>query len=133
MRVHPVAPVNFVQTTVDTVLGDVELPAGTGVVVLSRLPATDARWFAAPERFQPSRWIDAGGQTHDPSAHLPFGSGPRICPGRTLAMVEMRIVLATLYKSFEIERVGPAETVTELYSFTVGPKGLRVRIRPRRS
>ena len=62
---------------------------------------------------------------------LPFGSGPRICPGRALAMLEMRVVLATLYASFDVERVGAKEAVRERYSFTVGPEGLRVRLRRR--
>lgn len=133
MRLLPVAPLNFVQANHDTVLGDVEIPAGTGVVAISRPAATDARWFAAPTEFRPRRFLDDGvdGGAHDPGALTPFGSGPRICPGRTLALVEMRVMLATLYRSFDVERVGDPAAVKEHYSFTVMPSDLKVRIRPR--
>ena len=133
MRLLPVAPLNFAQANHDTVLGDLEIPAGTTVVVISRPAATDARWFAAPTEFRPRRFIDDGvdGGAHDPGALTPFGSGPRICPGRTLALVEMRVMLATLFKSFDVERVGASSDVKEHYSFTVMPSDLKVRIRPR--
>lgn len=132
MRLLPVAPILFLHANKDTVVGDVEVPGGTGVVCITRAPARDARNFAAPDEFRPARWLEGGAEgAHDPSAMIAFGTGPRICPGRTLAMLEMRVVLATLYKSFEVERVGEAAAVKELFSFTVGPSGLRVKLRPR--
>jgi cytochrome P450/nitrite reductase/ring-hydroxylating ferredoxin subunit len=133
MRLQPVAPVNFVEANHDTVLGDVEIPKGTLIVLINRVPATDPRWFGAPREFRPRRFLDdaVAGGPHEPGVLTPFGSGPRICPGRTLALVEMRVVLATLYRSFDVERVGEAAAVKERFSFTMAPVGLRVRIRPR--
>src|SRR4029453_7413645 len=79
----------------------------------------------------PERWVSPLG-AHDPSAHIPFGSGPRLCPGRTLALLEMKLVLATLYRNFDVERHGRVSDVRELFSFTMSPVGLRVRLRARR-
>ena len=62
---------------------------------------------------------------------MPFGSGPRLCPGRTLALLEMKLVLATLFRNFDVERDGRAGDVREHFSFTMSPVGLRVRLRPR--
>lgn len=131
MRLRPVAPVNFVQANVDTVLGDIHIPKDTPVVILGRIAATDATYFGEPERFLPARWLEKTDRVHEPGASMPFGSGPRICPGRTLALVEMRVLLATLYKSFEVERVTPSEDVREVYSFTIMPSELKVRLRAR--
>lgn len=131
MRLLPVAPVNFVQANHDTVLDDIMIPKGTGIITIGRIAATDARFFGEPERFLPSRWLEKSERTHDAGASMPFGSGPRICPGRTLALVEMRVLLATLYRSFEVERVGRAQDVREVYAFTVGPSELAVRLRAR--
>ncbi|MBX7083579.1 MAG: cytochrome P450 [Nannocystaceae bacterium] len=131
MRLRPVAPLNFVQANCDTVLGDLHIPAGTPVVILARIAATDAAHFGEPERFLPARWLEKSERAHDPGASMPFGSGPRICPGRSLALLEMRVLLATLYKSFDVERVTPADQVREVYSFTVMPSALEVRLRAR--
>ena len=75
-----------------------------------------------------ARW---SGKAHDPSVHVPFGSGPRICPGRTLALLEMRLVLGTVYKTFDVERVGASADVRERLSFTMTPTNLRVKVRRR--
>jgi hypothetical protein len=41
---------------------------------------------------------------------VPFGSGPRVCPGRSLALLEIQVVLALLYKNLDVTRVGRAST-----------------------
>jgi cytochrome P450/nitrite reductase/ring-hydroxylating ferredoxin subunit len=133
MRLRPVAPLFFLEATADTVVGDVEIPAGMVVALIIRAPATNAANFEMPAEFRPSRWLDdrRPGGAHEPSAHQPFGSGPRICPGRTLAMLEMKMVLATIYQNFEVERVGAASDVREKLAFTMSPVGLKVRLRQR--
>lgn len=133
MRLIPVAPVNFVQANHDTMLGDIEIPKGAGIVTLTRMPALKKEYFAEPYAFRAARWIEGEREAgaHEPSVLQPFGSGPRICPGRSLALAEMRVVIAALYKSFDVERVGTRGDVEERYSFTVMPEGLRVRLRRR--
>ena len=130
MRLRPVAPMLFLQTNVATAIGDLHLPAQTPVAVLTRPPAVDAQNFTQPKAFLPERWTAPSG-VHEPSVHIPFGSGPRLCPGRTLALLEMKVVLATLYRNFDVERDGAASGVREQFSFTMSPVGLRVRLRRR--
>lgn len=133
MRLRSVAPIVFLEPLADTVVQDIAIPKGTFIVLLTRAAATDARHFGTPREFRPRRWLDpteTGGK-HDLGAHLPFGSGPRICPGRSLALLEMKVALATIYQSFDIERVGDAADVSELFSFTMSPRHLRVRLRAR--
>ena len=133
MRLRPVAPIFFMEATADTVVGEVEIPAGMVAVLMIGPPAVSIANFDAPDEFRPSRWLDdrpARGP-HDASAHQPFGSGPRMCPGRALALLEMKLALATIYQSFEVERVGSSSDVREELSFTMMPVGLKVKLRPR--
>lgn len=134
MRLRPVAPLFFLEPTRETVVGSVAVSRGTAVVLMIRPPAMSADNFDAPSVFRPARWVDEGraGGKHEPGAHQPFGSGPRICPGRTLALVEMKLVLATIFQSFDVERVGAASDVREELAFTMMPVGLQVKLRPRR-
>jgi len=133
MRLKPVAPVLFLECNEDVVLGDLGLKRGTAVALLTRLPAVDPRRIDAPQEFRPERWADRKvvAQLQKSGVFTPFGSGPRICPGRSLALLEIRVVLATLYRNFTVERVGRAEDVSEVFGFTMNPHGLRVRLHAR--
>jgi cytochrome P450 len=135
MRLKPVAPFLALQALRDTVLGDIAVPQGTQLWCVLRHDSVDARFFPEPQRFEPARWL-GGGAALAPGARraaMPFGSGPRTCPGRYLALLEMKMVIAMLLATFDIESVatadgGPAE---ERMAFTMQPVGLRMRLRAR--
>ena len=82
MRLRPVAPIVILEAKIETVVGDLLIPAGTRVAVLTRPAACDPDHFVEPQAFRPQRWLHENAGAHDVSAHIPFGSGPRICPGR---------------------------------------------------
>ena len=64
---------------------------------------------------------------------MPFGAGPRLCPGRYLAILEMKMVMAMLLSQFEIEGVTTPDggEAREHLAFTMSPVGLRLRLRSR--
>jgi cytochrome P450 len=130
MRLSPVVPLLYLESNEDTVLGDVAVPKGTPVLLLTR-PAMRGGRFGAAGEFRPERWLEEerGTLPHDPGAHIPFGSGPRLCPGRSLAGVEARVALATLFRGFDLEPSGGE--VTERYTSLMVPAGLSLRLRAR--
>jgi cytochrome P450/nitrite reductase/ring-hydroxylating ferredoxin subunit len=131
MRLRPVGPVLLLEAKVDTVVGDLLVPKGTGVAVLVRPAACDPGHFVEPHAFRPRRWLGETGGAHDVSAYIPFGSGPRICPGRMFALLEMKVLLSMLYRNFNVERVGGEDGVREKFAFAMSPAGLKVRLRRR--
>jgi cytochrome P450 len=135
MRLKPVAPFLALQALRDTKLGDVAVPQGTQLWCVLRRDSVDERLFPEPQRFEPARWLGGGAGLAAGArrAAMPFGSGPRTCPGRYLALLEMKMVMAMLLASFDIESVdtpdgAPAE---ERMAFTMQPVGLHMRLRPR--
>ena len=134
MRLKPVAPLMFYQNVPEVTLGDLRLPPGSAVCVLTRVAAMDPARVDDPMVFRPARWRDGrlATEMQRSGVFVPFGSGPRICPGRSLALLEIRVVLATLLRSFELERVGRPDEVGEEFGFTLTPTDLRVRLRRRR-
>ena len=64
---------------------------------------------------------------------MPFGAGPRICPGRFLALFEMKMAMATLLGRFDIESVGTADgkEPRELLQLAMAPVGLTMKLRER--
>jgi cytochrome P450 family 110 len=79
------------------------LPAGTELVVSIHLAHRRPETYPEPEAFRPSRFIDAR-----PSAteFVPFGQGTRRCPGATLVSTEMKIFLAEMRRTPDLELLG---------------------------
>lgn len=131
LRLRPVAAIQTFEPLSDVCLAGVALPAGTRMLFLTRPAMLDARHFAHPELFNPDRWKhprDSSEGAHDQKAYLAFGAGPRVCPGRYLAGVEMRLVISMMMKHFRIElAVDPAE-IKEVSAFTMVPNRLPLRL-----
>jgi cytochrome P450 len=85
-----------------------------------------------PEAFDPDRWLREEAASGKRIA-MPFGAGPRMCPGRYLALLEMKVALATLLGSFDLFSVGAADggVVSERLAFTMTPTPLAMQLRPR--
>ena len=62
---------------------------------------------------------------------MPFGAGVRTCPGRYLALLEIKLASAMLLSSFDIDSIDTVdgEEPEELMGFTMSPVGLRMRLR----
>jgi cytochrome P450 len=132
MRLKPVAPIIIAEAIRDRVVAGVEVPAGQLVMCLMRPAATDARHFANPGAFQPERWLGESAASAK-RVSMPFGAGPRLCPGRYLAMLEIKNLIAMLLAGFEVERVSTPDgrDAREHLAFTMAPVGLRAKLRVR--
>jgi len=92
-----------------------------------RHDSVDERCFPDAAAFAPQRWLGDANRR----VSMPFGAGPRICPGRYLAMLEIKLAMAMLLGGFEIESVTTPDgrEAQELMAFTMNPVGLRMRLR----
>jgi cytochrome P450 len=131
MRLRPVAPILILQPTRDTVIDRIEVPKGTLLMCLMRAGPTDERRFPDARAFDPERWLSGASASSAKRVTMPFGAGPRLCPGRYLAMLEMRMVMAMLLSGFDIEGVTTPDgrEAQEHLAFTMYPVGLRLKLR----
>nr|CAG8576888.1 2539_t:CDS:2 [Entrophospora candida] len=59
-----------------------------------------------PDKFNPDRFIDNQvTENQRKNSFLMFGGGLRICPGKKIAMIEMKALLALIYRKFDVELV----------------------------
>jgi cytochrome P450 len=129
MRLEPVAPFLVAEALHDTVVAGVQCPKGTVLWCLLRGASVDERHVPNAAAFDPERWI--GDVKALKRVAMPFGSGPRICPGRYLALLEIKLAAVMLLGAFEIDAVEPADgdEVEEVMHFTMNPTPLRMRLR----
>jgi cytochrome P450 len=130
MRLKPVAPNLPVEAVRDTVVAGVAVPADTLVWTVLRGDPLDDAHFPQAATFRPERWL--GEETAGAKrVSIPFGSGPRMCPGRYLALQEMKMAMAMVLASFDIAAVETPDggEAQEQMSFTMSPVGLRMRLR----
>ncbi|WP_028228282.1 cytochrome P450 [Paraburkholderia ferrariae] len=139
-RLRPVASIHSFEPLEDVTVSNVALKKGTRMFFISRPAMLDAKNFADPQRYDPYRWLrrherDASeGEpqgAHDVRAYLQFGAGPRVCPGRHLATVEMRLALSMLMKEFTLELTIDPAKINEVQQFTMVPDTMPVKLAPR--
>ena len=137
MRLKPVAPFIGFQALHDCQVGDIDVAAGTVIVSLTRPDAVSEEHVPKAASFMPERWLDDAEPETDGASlrrvSMPFGGGPRICPGRYMALLEMKTALATLLARFDIESLaGPdGKPPRENMALTMAPAGLFMRLAER--
>ena len=132
MRLKPVAPLHVLEPVADATILGCAIPRGTPIMMLVRRMATRDENFGEGSRFDPDRWLvppESRTYPHDRRAFVPFGAGPRLCPGRSLALLQIRTVLAMLCRNFQVEPVRGGTDVDEYLAFTMMPSNLSVRLR----
>ncbi|WP_423824000.1 cytochrome P450 [Salinisphaera sp. SPP-AMP-43] len=131
MRFKPTVPLVFLEANEDVTLGDTHLPAGTPVFLALRASMKDENHFGDADDFDPYRWTAERHhrmRTHNGRAFMQFGAGPRVCPGRHLAILEIRMVLSMLARNFTFEFADDAQGIEESFSFTMAPHTLPLRL-----
>uniref|UniRef100_A0A915M030 Cytochrome P450 n=1 Tax=Meloidogyne javanica TaxID=6303 RepID=A0A915M030_MELJA len=88
-----------------TTLGNITIEKGTFVSVdLFTLHRDKKIWGEDAEEFKPERWLLNENINTPTEYYYPFGGGPRICIGMRLALMEIKMILVHLLRSFELEK-----------------------------
>ncbi|GJJ04492.1 cytochrome P450 [Duganella rhizosphaerae] len=130
MRLKPVAPFLPLEALRDSVIGDVQIPKGGMVWCVMRNDSVSDRHVPQADQFDPDRWLKKGDGAMDKHVSMPFGSGVRTCPGRYLALLEIKLAGAMLLNSFDIASLDTEDgkEPEELMAFTMSPVGLRMQL-----
>jgi cytochrome P450 len=132
LRLYPPAP-GFTREPIEDVrIGGFDVPQGSLVAVITYALHRDPRFFDQPERFDPERFAPGWEDRIPRFAYLPFGGGPRVCIGNGFAMMEARLILATLAQRYRLS-LEPNQDVAPMQLVTVRPRnGLQMRVSVRR-
>ncbi len=130
MRIRPVVAQIARYLTEQTEIDGWTVPAETMVLIPMTVIHQDPEVYPEPQEFRPERFLDGA----DPGGYswLPFGGGVRRCPGASLALLEMRVVLRTILRNVELVPDRPEAERQVVRGITIVPsRGGRVIVRRR--
>ncbi|MDQ7035842.1 MAG: cytochrome P450 [Anaerolineae bacterium] len=120
LRLYPPAW-GFTRNAIAAVkIGDYALPKGAAVMMSPWTMGRDARWYPQPLDFNPERFSPENEATIPRYAFIPFGGGPRVCIGNQFAMMEARLILATIAQHYRFTLKPDFET-EPIRAFTLRP------------
>ena len=102
------------KATRDTSIRGFSVEKDTPVFVNFHGAFRDKSVFQNPNIYIPERWINEKGEyAPNTSVFLPFGGGPRVCPGRHLASMVVFIFITRIVKHFKLEEISGHENSLE--------------------
>ena len=133
LRIKPVTPTLFLESLEDQLINGLQLKKGVTIMMQSKVAQTSDVHFTEAETFMPERWLAVADMPiHNIDVFRTFGAGPRFCPGKTLALHEMKMALSMIAKNFDLTLAVPVSEVKERFAFTMFPENLMLEIAKRK-
>lgn len=102
MRLYPAVPKLHRTLTKSIICGNLQFAKGTEISINVIDIQRDPKYFPEPEKFLPDRFNAVDREDLNRYAYVPFSFGARSCLGKKFALLEMKIVLSKIVKSFKI-------------------------------
>ena len=118
MRILPASSYSQRITAAPVELGPFKLAPGAGIVFSQYITHHMPSIYADPEAFLPDRWLRIN---PSPYQYLPFGAGPRMCLGASLAMMILKAAIPTILQRFKVTMVPHTEVSGKVISTMLGP------------
>ncbi|XP_015886419.2 beta-amyrin 28-monooxygenase [Ziziphus jujuba] len=126
MRLVPPTQGNFREVLTDFVYEGFHIPKGFKIHLNAFATHKNPKYFPDPEKFDPSRFEGDGPV---PFSYIPFGGGPRMCPGKEYGRLNVLVFMHNIVKTYRWEKVIPDEKITA-NPLSAPSKGLPIRLYP---
>src|SRR5262249_56876707 len=98
------------------------LGAAGSIVILSLwVTHGAARFFREPLRFDPERWSGKAEGARQGFSYFPFGGGIRRCIGESFALMEAKLLLASIAQRWRLRR-GSGQRLDVVPRITLRPR-----------
>jgi cytochrome P450 len=122
LRLYPPAWAISRAAQADDVIMGYRVPRGTSILLSQWITHRLPEFWEEPLRFMPERFAPEREAGRPRYAYFPFGGGPRLCIGEQFALVEAKLVLATVAQRYRL-RLLPGLEVQPDPLVTLRPRG----------
>ncbi len=134
MRLYPAVYLTAREAAEDVVIDGWTIPRGSQIHLLPYAMYHDPRWYDNPEEFRPARFAPENVDRIPAGAYIPFGAGPRVCIGKSMAMIEATLVIASILQRYHLSLAAGQGEPRAIAQVSLHPDGpVRLEIRPRQS
>ncbi|KAL0391679.1 UNVERIFIED_CONTAM: Beta-amyrin 28-monooxygenase [Sesamum radiatum] len=119
-RLTPPAQGAFRETTTEFTYAGFTIPKGWKTFWTVHSSHKNPEYFPEPEKFDPSRFDGNGPPSY---TFVPFGGGPRMCPGKEYAKLEVLVFMHNVVRRFKLEKAIPNQKVDDRLTVRLQPHG----------
>ncbi|CAB5392812.1 unnamed protein product [Rhizophagus irregularis] len=121
-------------------VGGCEWPKGSVFHMYFGSIMKNKNYWTDPEKFDPERFYKVEESDKDKyllekkklkNTYSMFGGGIRMCPGRKLAIIELKCLIACIYRSYDVDLVDYDAPIKYESGFINSCRELKVKIKPR--
>ncbi|CAL5412643.1 unnamed protein product [Camellia sinensis] len=127
IRVVPAQQGTFREVLTDFTCAGYTIPKGWKVYWTVNTTNKNSKYSRDPEKFDPSRC--EGRETPAPYTYVPFGGGPRLCPGKEYAHLVVQTFIHNVVKKYKWETLFPKEKILG-DMVPMLEKGVPIRLHP---
>jgi acyl-CoA synthetase (AMP-forming)/AMP-acid ligase II/cytochrome P450/acyl carrier protein len=118
LRLYPPVWFNGREATVDTTFRGIPIQKGDFMLASAYVIQRNPLYWENPSEFRPERFLE---KNVPMGAYVPWGSGPRLCVGKWLALFELILATATIIRNYDIEVTYDGKLELNTF-FTLRPK-----------
>ncbi|KAH6776684.1 hypothetical protein C2S52_014245 [Perilla frutescens var. hirtella] len=127
LRLAPPAQGAFRETTAEFTYAGFTIPKGWKTFWTVHTSHKNPDYFPEPEKFDPSRFEGTG---PPPYTFVPFGGGPRMCPGKEYAKFAILVFMHNVVTRFRLEKAIPNEKMVFNQVTPTPAHGLPLHLHP---
>ena len=117
LRIYPVVPFCFARIAKSPQeIMEQHFPAGTALVACTYLLHHREALYPQSKQFRPERFLERQFLPHE---FIPFGGGNRRCLGYALAELEIKVVIATVLKNYQLHLANDETVVPKRRGITI--------------
>lgn len=132
LRLYPSVPFIGRKIEQDVICSNYTIPAGSNILISPYATHRLEEIYPNSNRFDPDRFTPEQCKKRHPYAFIPFSAGPRNCIGYKFAYIEMKTVISTILREFQLLPVQGKET-RPIFRVTVrAAGGIYVQLKSRK-